>query len=190
MSQRTSSSKATSITPPRDASPGKPLEQQYAWFWEKGQKLPHVITDNVYEQIRNQVKLSSYLFLKTDPNELLLMTDVPNLSRPWKAMTALVETDWYPASYPWHCVIELSPNEKRITIRKGEPICRVIPVRRTRISPADVPAEFDEFFARGQQWLATHGKVEHEEIAGNVSAGTMDITGACICVSRSRASSS
>ena len=22
-------------------------------------------------------------------------------------MTALIDTDWYPASYPWHAVIEL-----------------------------------------------------------------------------------
>ena len=58
------------------------------------------------------------------------MTDVPNLHRPWRAMTALIETDWYPASYPWHTVIELDPREKRITIKKGEPICRVMPVRR------------------------------------------------------------
>src|SRR5215204_5451321 len=57
---------------------GKPLVQQYAWFWEKGQKLPHVITDNVYKEIANQVKISTFLFLKTDPNELLLMTSVPN----------------------------------------------------------------------------------------------------------------
>ena len=49
---------------------------------EKGQKLPHVISDNVYKVIRNQVKISTYLFLKTDPNELLYMTDVPNLVRP------------------------------------------------------------------------------------------------------------
>ena len=61
-----------------DDSPGVPLSQQYAWFWEKGQKLPHVISDNVYEKISNQVKISSYLFLKTDPNEMLLMTEVPN----------------------------------------------------------------------------------------------------------------
>src|SRR5687768_1590442 len=80
---------------------GKPLTQQYAWFWEKGQKLPHVITDNVYEQIKNQVKISTYLFLKTDPNELLLIGDVPNLARPWRCMTALIDMDWYPASYPW-----------------------------------------------------------------------------------------
>src|SRR5947209_18626533 len=26
---------------------GVPLTQQYAWFWEKGQKLPHVISDDV-----------------------------------------------------------------------------------------------------------------------------------------------
>jgi len=148
---------------------GKPLTQQYAWFWEKGQRLPHPISDNVYEQIRNQVKVSTYLFLKTDPNELLYITDVPNLKRPWRAVTALVDTDWYPASYPWHCVIELDPGEKRISVRKGEPLCRVIPVRRdTYFAAAMSPATFDEFFARGQQWLATHGTVQHE--------GTVDIT--------------
>src|SRR5690606_11544191 len=53
-----------------DEHAGAPLSQQFAWFWEKGQKLPHVISDNVYEVIRHQVKMSSYLFLKTDPNEL------------------------------------------------------------------------------------------------------------------------
>jgi hypothetical protein len=152
-----------------EESAGAPLRQQYAWFWEKGQKLPHVISDNVFAEIRHQVKISTYLFMKTDPNELLLMTDVPNLERPWRAMTALIETDWYPASYPWHCVIELDRREKRITIRKGEPICRVIPVRRdTYFAQQMSPDAFDEFFERGQQWLATHGKVQHE--------GTVDIT--------------
>ena len=48
----------------------------------KGTKLPHPISDNVYAQINNQVKISSFLFLKTDQNELLLMTDVPNLESP------------------------------------------------------------------------------------------------------------
>jgi hypothetical protein len=155
-----------------ETSEGKPLAQQYAWFWRKGQKLPHVITNNVWAQIRNQVKISSYLFLKTDANELLLMTDIPNLKRPWRAMTALVDTDWYPASYPWHVVIELSEAEKRITIRKGDPICRVMPVRRdTYFAQEMSPTAFDEFFARGQKWLATHGKFEHEG-----QGGTMDIT--------------
>src|SRR6476659_6345997 len=95
-----------------DASEGAPLSQQYAWFWERGQKLPHVISDNVYAEIKNQVKLSSYLFLKTDANELLLMTDIPNLQRPWRSLSAIIDTDWYPASYPWHTVIELDPAEK------------------------------------------------------------------------------
>ena len=150
-------------------SPGVPLTQQYAWFWQKGQKLPHPITDNVYEQIKNQVKVSTYLFLKTDPNELLLFTDVPNLVRPWRAMTALVDLDWYPASYPWHVVLELPPTERRVTIKKGEPLCRVMPVRRdTYFAQQMTPHAFDDFFARGQQWLATHGQVQHE--------GTVDIT--------------
>jgi hypothetical protein len=155
-----------------EGAEGAPLTQQYAWFWEKGQKLPHVIADNVYAQIRNQVKISSYLFLKTDPNELLYITDVPNLVRPWRAVTALVDTDWYPASYPWHCVVELDPRARRIEIRKGEPLCRAIPVRRdTYFAKEMTPAAFDDFFARGQRWLATHGQVQHED-----PAGTVDIT--------------
>jgi hypothetical protein len=154
-------------TPGEDAQ-GRPLRQQYAWFWEKGQKLPHVISDNVYTQVRNQVKISSYLFLKTDPNELILMTDVPNMARPWRSMTALIDTDWYPASYPWHCVIELDASRKKISIRKGEPLCRLMPVRRdTYFAGQMTPGEFDAFFTRGQHWLATHGQAQHE--------GTVDI---------------
>lgn len=152
-----------------DEQEGRPLTQQYAWFWEKGQKLPHVITDNVYEQIRSQVKISTFLFLKTDPNEVLMMTEVPNLRRPWRCLTALIDTDWYSASYPWHCVIELDDAEKRISIKKGEPLCRVIPVRRdTYFAGEMTPHDFDAFFARGQKWLSTHGRFEHQ--------GTMDIT--------------
>lgn len=152
-----------------DEGDGSPLQQQYAWFWERGQRLPHVISDIVYEQIQNQVKISSFLFLKTDPNELLYMTGVPNLQRPWRAMTALIDTDWYPASYPWHCVIELDPSHRRIDIAKGEPLCRVMPIRRdTYFAQQMDPAMFDAFFARGQKWLATHGRFEHE--------GTADIT--------------
>jgi hypothetical protein len=156
----------------RDDSLGRPLVQQYAWFWEKGQKLPHVISDNVYEQIKNQVKVSSFLFLKTDPNELLLMTGPPNAeSRPWRTITALVDADWYPASYPWHVVIELPRQVRSVTIRKGEPLCRVIPVRRdTYFAKQMSPAEFDEFFERGQKWLATHGRVEHEPASKPVAA--------------------
>jgi hypothetical protein len=155
-------------------SPGQPLRQQYAWFWEKGQKLPHLISDNVYPHIRDQVKLSSFLFLKTDANELLLMTDVPNFSRPFRAVSALLETDWYAASYPWHAVIELDRKQKRITISKGEPICRIIPVRRDTYFAGEMsPTQFDEFFDRGQRWLATHGRMHHE---GESAPGTLDIT--------------
>ena len=58
---------------------------------------------------------------------------------------------------------------RRIVIRKGEPICRVIPVRRDVYFTQQMsPAAFDEFFARGQRWLATHGQAQHE--------GTVDIT--------------
>jgi len=158
-----------------EASPGAPLVQQYAWFWLKGQKVPHIISDNVYAQIRNQVKISSYLFLASDQNELLYMTDVPNLSRPWRTISALVETDWYPASYPWHVVIELNRDEKKVQIKKGEVLCRVIPVRRdTYFARQMSPSAFDTFFARGQEWLKTHGRFEHE--AAGPAARTMDIT--------------
>jgi hypothetical protein len=156
-----------------EESAGKPLRQQFAWFWEKGQKIPHPITDNVYEQISNQVKISSFLFLRTDPNELLLVTDVPNLHRKFRATTALIDTDWYPASYPWHAVIELDRKEKRVQISKGEPICRIMPLRRdTYFAQQMTPDDFDGFFARGQQWLATHGKFEHEQ----AKEGVADIT--------------
>jgi hypothetical protein len=155
-------------------SPGKPLTQQYAWFWEKGQKLPHVISDNVYAQISNQVKVSTFLFLKTDPNELLLMTDPPNQSRPFRAISAIIETDWYPASYPWHVVLELDRREKRIRIRKGDPICRIIPLKRETYFAGEMSqTDFNDFFARGQKWLATHGKFEHETPE---QGGRMDIT--------------
>src|SRR6478672_1833567 len=159
-----------------DDAPGAPLNQQYAWFWERGQRIPHVISDNVYSSIRNQVKVSSFLFVKTDPNELLLMTDVPNVRRPWRAMSALVDTDWYPASYPWHVVLELEADQKKITIEKGDVLCRVMPVRRdTYFAGQMSPGEFEAFFERGQRWLATHGKFEHES-AGSARPGVADIT--------------
>jgi len=156
-------------------SPGAALVQQYAWFWQKGQKLPHVISDNVYKVIDNQVKVSSFLFLKTDQNELLLVTEVPNLRRPFRATSALIETDWYPASYPWHVVLELDRSAKRIKIKKGEPIARVIPVRRDSYFAKQMPqADFEAFFDRGQEWLKTHGKFEHEAAEEKTVA---DITG-------------
>lgn len=156
-----------------DDSPGKPLTQQYAWFWEKGQKLPHVITDNVYDVVKNQVKVSSFLYLKTDPNELILMTEVPNQHRPYRVLSGCVDTDWYPASYCWHVVLELDPEHDKIEVKKGDPICRMIPVRRdTYFAKQMTPEDFDAFFQRGQDWLETHGRVH----ASGDNAGHLDIT--------------
>src|SRR6185436_19065369 len=96
-------------------------------------------------------------------------TDIPNLVRPFKALTAVVDTDWYPATYPWHVMLELDRSQKRIDIAKGTPLARVIPLRRdTYCAQPMSPTDFDTFFDRGQKWLATHGTVEHE--------GTVDIT--------------
>jgi len=156
-----------------DESAGAPLVQQYAWFWEKGQKLPHAISDNVYETIKNQVKVSSFLYLHTDPNELLLFGDVPNLNRPFRVVSAMVDSDWYPASYCWHMVLELDASEKRIEIEKGSPLARVIPVRRDTYFAQQMSVdEFDRFFQRGQDWLETHGRV-HQSAD---TAGHVDIT--------------
>jgi hypothetical protein len=150
---------------------GQPLVQQYAWGWKKGQKLPHPISDNVFAEIRHQMKISSFLFLKTDPGEILLMMNVPHLLRPWRALTALIETDWYPASYPWHTVIELDPRQKKITIARGEPLCRIVPVRRDLYTAGQMSQRgFDQFFEAGQHWLKNHGSMEHE--------GEVNITGA------------
>jgi hypothetical protein len=91
-------------------------------------------------------------------------------------MTALVDTDWYPASYPWHVVLELDRKERKITIGKGEPICRVVPVRRdTYFAQEMSPVQFDDFFARGQQWLATHGRAENGA-GGDEGPPALDIT--------------
>jgi hypothetical protein len=81
----------------------------------------------------------------------------------------VVDTDWYPASYPWHCVLELDPAQKRIRIRRGEPICRIIPIRRDTYFAGQMNLEqFNTFFERGQAWLSTHGRSQHQ--------GTVDIT--------------
>ncbi len=151
-----------------EESPGRPLSQRYAWFWERGQTLPHVITDDVFNEIKTQVKVSSFLFLETDPNEMLLVTDVPNLRRPWRAMSAIVETDWYPASYPWHVVLELDASQERIDLKKGEPIARLMPIRRDTYFARPMSVDgFDRFFSRGQKWLQTHGRPH--EAAGTSS---------------------
>lgn len=161
---------------PDDDSPGQPLVQRYAWFWERGQSLPHTITDEVFDAIKHQVKLSTFLFLATDPNEVLLFGDPPNAlpmgERGFRAVAALAETDWYPASYPWHAVLELDATRDEVTIAKGDVIARITPVRRDTYFAAPMsPTEFDTFFARSQRWLATHGR-PHE----GGDAGELDVT--------------
>jgi hypothetical protein len=158
-------------------APGRPLVQRYAWFWEKGQTLPHVITDDVFELVKHQVKLSSFLFLASDPNEVVMFADPPNAppmhERGWRAMSAVVETDWYPASYPWHVVLELDASRDRVEIAKGEVLCRLMPLRRdTHFAGRMTEGEFDAYFARGQRWLSTHGKT-HGSAEGE---GQLDIT--------------
>jgi hypothetical protein len=149
----------------------EPLVQRNAWFWEKGQKIPHVISPNVFQHLRNQVKVSTFLYLETDPGELLVIGEIPNQRRPYRAFTALIDTDRYPASYPWHCVLELDARERKVTIEKGEPFCRLAVVpRATFTARAMSDATFGRFFERGQEWVLRHAKGPPSEM--------MDITGA------------
>ena len=165
---------------PDDETPGGPLTQRFAWFWERGQILPHPITDDVYAHVKHQAKLSTFLFLATDPNEILLFGDPPNAppmgERGWRATAAVAETDWYPASSPWHAVLELDPSRDRVEIRKGDVICRVTPLRRDAYFASPMTeAEFDAFFARGQRWLAAHGR-PHEGSDGSDGSAALDVT--------------
>lgn len=161
-------------TAPREEEDGAPLSQRNAWFWEEDQMLPHVISRDVYPEIAHQVKVSTYLFLHTDPNELLFIADIPSLKRPFRVVTALVDSDWYPASYPWHCVLELERGLEEVRIGRGEPLCRLFTVRRDSYFAREMStAEFERFFQRTQEWLLRHGKGEKEE-------ATTDITGAYI----------
>jgi hypothetical protein len=156
---------------PRSAAGARPLAQKNAWFWDENQTLPHVIGPKVYARLRDQVKVSTFLYLATDRDEMLLITDLPNQKRPFRVFSALVDTDRYPASYPWHCVIELDPREKMITIPKGSPLCRLAVLRRDRYTAREMSLEaFDRFFARGQRWLARHAEGPPSEM--------MNITGA------------
>ncbi len=168
---------------PDDDAPGRPLTQRYAWPWERGQTLPHVISDDVYEVVRHQMKVSTFLFLAADANETVLFCDPPNAppmhERGWRAMSALAEIDWYPASYPWHVVLELDPRRERVEIKQGEVLCRLLPMRRdTYFARPMSDGEFGDFFDRGQRWLATHGKAHNADGCPATSLGgdALDIT--------------
>ena len=153
------------------AEDGPPQEQEAAWGWDENQTLPHVITPEVAPKLRRQMKVSTFLYLATDPGEVLLFTDIPHLPRPFRVLPALVETDWYPASYAWHCVLEMDEDAERIVIERGEPLCRIVPVKRDTFFAKEMDDDqFGAFFDRGQAWLARHGKGEPGPM--------MDITGA------------
>ncbi|MDF1700238.1 MAG: hypothetical protein P1V36_03680 [Planctomycetota bacterium] len=156
---------------PEDAEPAPPQEQEAAWFWDEDQTIPHVISPEVWPLLRDQVKVSTFLYLATDPGEMILFTDIPHASRPFKVLSALVETDAYPASYAWHCVLELDRRHERIVIPRGEPLCRLLPVRREEfVARERSDEEVGDYCDRGQAWLAEHGK--------GPPGPMMDITGA------------
>ena len=110
---------------------------------KKGQKLPHVISDNVYAIIRHQVKVQAFLYLFLGPNELHLryLGVHPAPSAPSKPSPPLSETDWYPANYPWHCVLELDPAARRTSSSKMASLLpHIIPIRRDAyFAPPDGP---------------------------------------------------
>lgn len=151
-----------------------PEPQLNAWFWEKGQKVPHVITDNVYAAIRHQCKVSTFLYLRTEPGWMLMMCDVPNLKRDFGVIGAMIETDWYYPAHPWHAVIELPRVEDspitEVLIPAGEPLCRLISVQRAAYEAAEMTGDaFGQMFEEGQRWLGHEGRPTDE--------GTLDITG-------------
>ncbi|MBI1372644.1 MAG: hypothetical protein GC159_07765 [Phycisphaera sp.] len=156
-----------------------PHPQLNAWFWERDQKLPHVISPNVYPLIRHQCKISTYLYLHTEPGWMLIMTGVPNQRRDWRIVTSLIETDWYFPAHPWHTVIELPRIEEsdiaEVVIPESEPLCRLVPVQRADYPATEMKGEtFGELFAEGQRWLKEHGKKSTDETA---DADYLDITG-------------
>ena len=151
-----------------------PEPQLNAWFWEKGQQRPHVITDNVYAAIHHQVKVSTFLYLRTDPGEMLVQRGVPNVRRPWQTVEALIETDWYFPAHPWHCVLELPRAEdstiREVVIEEGEVLCRLVPVRREQFEAVEATDhDFAIMFQEGQRWLSAHGR--------NPVGTELDITG-------------
>mmetsp|Transcript_77173 Transcript_77173/g.173161 ORF Transcript_77173/g.173161 Transcript_77173/m.173161 type:complete len:155 (+) Transcript_77173:301-765(+) len=115
------------------------------------------------------------------------MGDVPNLQRRFRAVTALLDTDWYFPAHPWHCVLELprllEPGTvssgpqlgDEVIIPAGEPLCRLTPVRRGSYSAEEMEErDFAKLFKGGQRWLEEHGRPSEDPEAG----GAFDITGA------------
>lgn len=145
-----------------------PHPQLNAWFWERRQQRPHAITDDVYAQIRHQVKVSTFLYLRTEPGEMLLIKAVPATHaatppRPWSVIEAIIECDWYFPAHPWHGVIELPRIEEskinEVVIEDGEPLFRLVPVARADYEAREMsPDDFGELYAKSQRWLGAHGR--------------------------------
>jgi hypothetical protein len=138
-----------------------PHPQLNAWFWEKDQKRPHIITSNVYDKINHQVKISTYLYLQTDDDWMISIRSIPGDQRAWTTIEAIVEADWYWPAHPLHGVIELPLDKsvKEVIIKKGEPLFRLLPVLRSEFVADEMSDEqFANYFAQGQKWLAKNGK--------------------------------
>lgn len=156
------------------------FSQDNIWGWDPEQILPHKISPHVFPEIKHQVKVSTYLFLKTPPGWATLQTDIPNIERKFRVISALLDTDWYFPAHPWHLVIELPKGRRRqgesVQIQAGEPLCRLTPVRRGAYVADEMDSEeLMENFAAGQQWLTDNGRPSDDPKA---PAGALDIRGA------------
>eukprot|EP00439_Symbiodinium_sp_Y106_P032914 s7981_g3.t3 len=141
--------------------------------------LPHRISPHVYPEIRNQAKVSTYLYLQTPPGWAVLMSDIPNLKRRFRILSALIDTDWYFPAHPWHAVVELPRTAagKPIVLREGEPLCRLTPVKRGTYAARTLsaPEEFKKLYRGGQAWLQKNGRPSEDPEA---EEGVLDIRGA------------
>mmetsp|Transcript_17079 Transcript_17079/g.38559 ORF Transcript_17079/g.38559 Transcript_17079/m.38559 type:complete len:329 (+) Transcript_17079:60-1046(+) len=153
------------------------FDQDNCWQWDPNQVLPHRISPHVYPKIRNQAKVSTYLYLQTPPGWAVLMSDIPNLHRRFRILSALIDTDWYFPAHPWHAVIELprKVGGQPIILRQGEPLCRLTPVRRGGFVADEMTRdEFRKLYDGGQTWLEANGRPSEDPEA----QGALDIRGA------------
>ncbi|CAJ1436904.1 unnamed protein product, partial [Effrenium voratum] len=154
------------------------FDQDNCWQWDPKQVLPHRISPHVFPEIRNQAKVSTYLYLQTPPGWALLMSDLPNSKRRFRVLSALLDTDWYYPAHPWHAVVELPriSQGEPVVISEGERLCRLTPVRRASYSAAEMrPDQFKSLYLKGQAWLDQHGRPCEDPEA---PPGALDIRGA------------
>jgi hypothetical protein len=139
----------------------------------QGARTPHKISDDVWPELRDQVKVSTYLRMKTDRDELLMLGEVPNRIVPWRAFTAVLDTRPSSGVLSVARVLILDRREKEIRIDKGTPLFRLtLHTRKNYRSKPMTDAGFDTFFTRGQEWLRKHAR--------GVVGDTADIRGAYV----------